>query len=416
MSAPADHGSLRRSVATVLSVGRNAPALIRRWISTARSPAAVDLVAGEPPPIDASAALRHGPVEVAVAVDADADLAVVARLTRPMLAQRQPALSDDLRLLKLTIRRPYGDDGPVVADLDGDALHGQTIPTIVRSLYGRLTLCVVEAEPEWTHLHAGTVSVAGRGMVIPAASGSGKSNLVAALARGHEVLTDELVAYDPETDLLRASNRPVCVKSPSHDRVARLAPHEPRPDGIDPWFLPARALGGAFQSVAVPWMIVFPVRGMGEMRLERVSPSETLETLIAHGFDITVVPERSLTDLATLSSVAPAWRLVYEEAVEAAEYLVAELAGLTARPNPVAWFAVPGGTRVGPEPCRHPASLGVVIGDGAVIWRPDTQVLIRLDGAGAAVWDHLDGRTPVPNQVADFVEQLVDHGLVDKSH
>src|SRR5262249_27698654 len=74
-------------------------------------------------------------------------------------------------------------------------------------------------------LHAGVVERGGRALILPAASGTGKSTLCAGLIhRGWRLLSDEMVLLRPEDGRLVPCPRPVGLKGPSIDLLRAFAP------------------------------------------------------------------------------------------------------------------------------------------------------------------------------------------------
>jgi hypothetical protein len=71
-------------------------------------------------------------------------------------------------------------------------------------------------------IHAATVSVGGRGVMLAGASGSGKSTLAAALVtKGADYLCDEFAIVDPTDLRLIPFPKALCVKAGSFGLVAR---------------------------------------------------------------------------------------------------------------------------------------------------------------------------------------------------
>lgn len=362
--------------------------------------------------------LTYGPLCVGVAAQHPGDLEEFARLLRPAVQRVDLGAGTGGTHMEarggrfdasVWLARPDGPTDRLEATLDGHLLAGERIPQVTRNLLSRLDLMVLEHERDFAHLHAGLVIVAGQGIVIPAVSGAGKSNLVAALAADGVLCTDELVTVDHSLGRLRAAYRPITLKLSSRERGRRLAPQEPAPTDDDPWLLPADAIGAGIASEVVPALIVVPDRTAGIDPPRRLMPAETLEVLIANTYDVDVSPVARLADLAWLAASVPAWRVPYAEAAEAVS-LIHEILTRGDRGG-VSWSMVPPATgNVAAR--RHPDVLGVVVGDGAILWHPKAKTVLRLDGAGAAVWEFLDGEQPIPESVEGFVADLTSHGMI----
>lgn len=77
-------------------------------------------------------------------------------------------------------------------------------------------------------LHAGVVGRNGRCILLPAAAGSGKSSLTAALAHaGYEYFSDEVALVEPGTFRVRPVPLATCVKSTAWDLMSRYYPELP---------------------------------------------------------------------------------------------------------------------------------------------------------------------------------------------
>ena len=74
-------------------------------------------------------------------------------------------------------------------------------------------------------IHAATLARNGVGLMMPAAPGSGKSTLCAALAhRGWRLFSDELALIDPDDARLVPLAKPVCLKDQSIATIREFAP------------------------------------------------------------------------------------------------------------------------------------------------------------------------------------------------
>jgi hypothetical protein len=123
---------------------------------------------------------------------------------------------------------------------DGDFLSEYEAKETVMELFVRLLrLKVSEYAQGWVFVHAGAVAWKGRGIIIPANSGKGKTTLVAELAKlGAEYYSDEYAVFDAEGNL-HPFARELSIKG--NGRVYR------EKDGT-----PIEALGGFAGEDAVP--------------------------------------------------------------------------------------------------------------------------------------------------------------------
>jgi hypothetical protein len=113
----------------------------------------------------------------------------------------------------------------------------------IESLINRVASAQMGAK--YLCLHAGAVARDGRGFLLPAAAGSGKTTLVAGLlARGFQYLTDDVAVLERTTGHLLPFGRSLAVKAGAREALAPLypglagAPSHRRPDGERVWYLP----------------------------------------------------------------------------------------------------------------------------------------------------------------------------------
>jgi hypothetical protein len=116
------------------------------------------------------------------------------------------------------------------------------------------------------HLHAAAVVCRGKLVVIPAASGSGKTLLAARLVfSGSEYFSDEVVLLDRQTGRARPAPVSLCVKESGLDALASYFPELPllpvlrRQDGVSVRYLPppAAALSRDRERAEPPALVVF---------------------------------------------------------------------------------------------------------------------------------------------------------------
>lgn len=146
-----------------------------------------------------------------------------------------------------------------------------------------LRLHVAINAPTAVFVHAGAVAHAGRAIVIPGESFSGKSTLVAALVRaGAEYLSDEFAVLDQEGAV-----------HPFPKRISL------RDDRRVQTHLPIESLGG--RSAAKPYpvglVIVTSFRPRGAWKPERLSPGAGVLALAAHAVQIRDRPQHVLSVL-----------------------------------------------------------------------------------------------------------------------
>lgn len=110
------------------------------------------------------------------------------------------------------------DDEPTVTVSSPDALAGAIEWQVVGVAVQRLA-------PRYLLLHAGALALDGRGILLPAASRSGKTTLTAALvAAGCRYYSDDIAALTPHDLLLHPFLRSLCIKPGSFEVLSRDYP------------------------------------------------------------------------------------------------------------------------------------------------------------------------------------------------
>jgi len=142
-------------------------------------------------------------------------------LARQQAAPGDPALVLDVSLDWIT--------GAVNVIVDGDAAPGGW-----ERFESDLALFTAERLAGLVAVHAGVIAWNGQVILVPGASGAGKSQLcVAAHARGALVLSDEYALIEPSTGQVRGWQRPVRVRQAGGVRRLDLAsPSAPLPVGL----------------------------------------------------------------------------------------------------------------------------------------------------------------------------------------
>jgi hypothetical protein len=175
-------------------------------------------------------------------------------------------------------------------------------------------------------VHASAAAHAGTALVMPGPMGAGKSTLVAALVRaGLDYLTDEVVAIDPGSGLVRpypkyvslagdrAADAPAAVREYLGD-AALVAPDALRP-------------GAAAREPARPRFVVAPRYEPGATAaLAPMRPAAALAALAQHAFHLETDAARTLEVLADLVSGSACFELVSGD-VPGATRLLLELVG-----------------------------------------------------------------------------------------
>ncbi len=173
---------------------------------------------------------------------------------------------------------------------------------------------------DWLLLHAGALSKAGTGLLLPAVSGSGKSTLtLALLGEGFLLCSDELACIDPYTLELSPFPRNPCIKG---DTLEILRPYLP---WVDAAVTSAEFLGrkvsyisvstGAWASspVRVTSLVVPQYTPGSRPALENVSRSEVIALLLAQSFTVRALGERGVSATVELLRGVDCYRLQYSD-------------------------------------------------------------------------------------------------------
>ena len=137
------------------------------------------------------------------------------------------------------------------------------------------------------YFHAGVVGTGAGCVLLPAAAGSGKSSLTAALVhRGFRYFSDEVALIEPFTFYVSPMPLAMCIKSTGWDLIARYYPEilslpvHVRSDGKVLHYLPPPADAAAQIPMPVRHIIFPRYEQDVPTRLERVKRSETLGRLM----------------------------------------------------------------------------------------------------------------------------------------
>lgn len=170
---------------------------------------------------------------------------------------------------------------------------------------------VAESAPGAIFVHAGAVAWKGRGILVPGASGAGKTTLVAALvAAGAEYYSDEFAVLDEAGRLLPYARAP----RPKGDAVT----HD-RPDRVGEEPVPVSLIAfSRYQPQADP-------AGRGEP--VRLSPGETVIELMRHTPSARSRPQEVLEVLHRVAEDCVGWRGERGNAEDAARALLRSFEG-----------------------------------------------------------------------------------------
>jgi hypothetical protein len=193
----------------------------------------------------------------------------------------------------------------------------------------------IDSTPDRVLVHASAAVAGDVAILFPGPMGAGKSTLVAALVReGLGYLTDEVVALDPVTGLVRPYPKYLSLGG----ALAHLVPEPPAavrhfvgdqslvpPDGLRP---------GAVSAAARPRIVVAPRYERGATTsIEPLRPAAALSVLAQHAFHIADDGQRTLDVLARVVRESSCFELVSGDVAEATTSLLAVIEDVAARPN-----------------------------------------------------------------------------------
>jgi HprK-related kinase A len=186
--------------------------------------------------------------------------------------------------------------------------------------------CVGRGSHQWLVVHAAVAERNGNAIVMPAAPGSGKSTLCAALALGGwRLLSDEFALIDPVTTELVALPRPVALKGPSIDIIRARAPQarfgalltdfdERTARHLAP---PADAVARQRERSRAAWVVVPKWSAGAPLSLEPVSKARMLAHLADSSFNYNLVGCAGFERLAEVVDRSDCFKLTYSDLDEA---------------------------------------------------------------------------------------------------
>jgi hypothetical protein len=237
------------------------------------------------------------------------------------------------------IDREHSPDALYELYRDGEQVSSTSSPsTMLRHLLWDVNRSVIEESKGLLLFHASAVEHGGRAVVFPAPMGSGKTTLVARLVqRGLRYVTDEAVAIDPITLMVRPYPKPLGIDPGSWGVLSDLRPDVDAP--LKPfleegWYVPPDSFReGAVAPPCVPGFVIAPRYERGtKTNLVEMRRSEALIRLAENSFNIPAFgARRSMEILAGVVRSARCYRLTVGDLADACT-MVLELLE-TAHPN-----------------------------------------------------------------------------------
>lgn len=196
----------------------------------------------------------------------------------------------------------------------------------VRAVNHELMHGIMLARSDNFYVHAGVAAVDGSAVVLPGLSRAGKSTLVLALVEaGAQLLSDELLVFDPDERAALAFPRAIKVRDECVAYFPRYATgFVGRGEGR---FLPCPALGrDRISRRAVPRLVVVP-RYARKTSLAPIARGQALIALTESALNFGSHQERSIDHLADLVSAADCFSLEWNDPHPAAALVLTALGG-----------------------------------------------------------------------------------------
>lgn len=266
------------------------------------------------------------------------------------------------------------------------------------SVVASVTRAALDADPGRLHVHCAAVAREGRGVLISARSGTGKTTLTAALlARGWSYSSDESVALDADGPSVSAFPKPLMIKDPrAADLVPALAKAGLRlePDETSVATVPASRLGAPVELSVNPHVVVILTRehddnNVAPERCRPIHPTDAVVALMRETMDAGRFGPGAVEVLGALAATSHCVHITVGPLDAAAENLE-ELTRSDEKQHE--WHVLQPDNATATLPWHVPAHVrSVVIGDRCAIHDPSGGAVLALDEAGTALWRALHG-------------------------
>lgn len=232
------------------------------------------------------------------------------------LAFGAPVDGDD-RLPDVIFRLGARADVPVLTLFDGHTClyRGTSVGTATHVLLQATLDGLIRTSTDGLVIHAALLRHAGAAVLLPGATGSGKTMLAAWLTmRGLDCLSDEACYFTDRAAPIQGFARPLCFKGPWAERLdlqdidrAGIA----QDDGVS--LVPAALLRApSAPTPAVPRLIVFPRYAAGApFELARLTPARAAVRLIESVANTRNLPDHGLGRVTELAREVEAYALTY---------------------------------------------------------------------------------------------------------
>ncbi len=268
----------------------------------------------------------------------------------------------------------------------------------------------LDADHVATHLHAAAAVIEHRTILLAGGSHAGKSSLIARVGeRGGEVLTDEMVAIDPDAGQLAGFPQPVLLRPPLMTDIA---------DAVQSELFTARAtVPTTSEAVEVPLgslrIVCFPAfRAAAPTRIQAVDPPTAFRALLGHSHDAIRDPLLAVASLAGVVCQASSFTLAFGDSAEAADRLLDAIDGVD---PPVADTHSDEGVPVMvSSPGVAEGVIAVVLDERLTFVAPHTHRVLTLDRWATHLWHEMVAERARPDSIfpASFAAGLLDAGIL----
>lgn len=176
--------------------------------------------------------------------------------------------------------------------------------------------------------HAAGLSLDGNGLILCGKSGSGKSTLTAWLtASGFQYLSDEVISLPLNGGEMRGFCRSIVLKRGSAEIWKRWCEQDDaqgfqKMDDGGVWITPTFLNPNAVCDTATPRLLVFPTYTKNaSLQSLRLSPATSLFQWMQMLVNARNLPEHGMKTVKQLVMSIPAYRLIYSDIQQAAEWI-----------------------------------------------------------------------------------------------
>lgn len=268
----------------------------------------------------------------------------------------------------------------------------------------------LDANHEATHLHSAAAVVEDQLLLLVGGSCAGKSSIIARVGeRGGEVLTDEMVAIDPEAGRLTGFPQPVLLRPPMGAEIAGAV----RSELCSERSTTPTASGASGAPLGSLGMICFPAfKAAAPIRMEVVDPPTAFRNLLAHSCDAIRNPLQAIAALAGLVCQTPSITLGFGDSAEAADRLLDAIRVGAPSAFDTRWCAgIPG---VVSSPGVVEGVIAVVLDERITLVAPHTHKVVTLDRSATELWQEMVAERARVDHFfpSSFTSSLIDAGLL----